>query len=277
VTLTTSKTEAQANEAIDFIAQADYEGPVESLDLLINGSLYKSCDGSKFCALSWTVPLAGTTSTYTVVAKLQTANGETHETSTSISVVDLQMHPSIHLVLEHEMLKPGQEAGIEVQMKAGLNARRIEIIIDGQAEKSCTSNPTTCRYDDYINGEIGSTHEVYAKVETPSRLWYRSEAGTVTLAENDSPNITVTVGQDAIPSTATIDVTVAADDGDGIAYTELIRNGEVIKHCVGAAPCTAYVGPFDLPSGSVVMFDAKAEDLKGLSRTITEAASLTIN
>jgi len=276
VTITPSKMEVQANEAISLLARTDYAGTVDRLDILINGGLIESCSGSKTCATDWTVPLVDTTSSYAIVARLQTMNGETYEATANVAVVSIQPHASINVILERETVKPIQPAAIKVQMEAGLNARQIQIFIDGQAEKVCPSNPTTCRYDDYIQGDLGSTHEVFAKVETSAHLWYQSASKTITIAENDSPRITVTVGQDEILPTMTIDVTVTASDDDGIGYTELIKDGEVLKHCYGAAPCTVDVGPFALPSGSVITFDAKAEDLTGLARTMTDAASITI-
>lgn len=276
VTITPNKTEAQMNEVVDLLAETDYTGMVDRLDILVDGDLYKSCSGSTSCATSWTVPNVGTASAYTITARLSALDDGTYEATAEITIVSQQMHSSINVILERETVKPNQAAAIKIQMEAGLNARQIEIYIDGQAKKVCISNPTICRYDDYIQGDLGTTHEVYARVETPSHLWYQSESKTLTIAENDTPRITVAVGQNEILPTATIDITVTANDDDGISYTELIKDGVVLKHCIGAAPCTVYVGPYDLPSGSVVTFDAKAEDLTGLARTMTGAASITI-
>jgi inhibitor of cysteine peptidase len=276
VTITPNKTEAQANESIDFLAQTDYDGMIDAFEILVDGALYKSCAGAKTCAASWTVPTAGTASSYQAVARLRTLDDGILESSVTIPIVTIQPHASINVILERETVKPSQAAAIKIQIEAGLNARKIEIYIDGQAKRICTSNPTSCRYDDYVHGDIGSTHEVYAKVQTPAYLWYESGKKVMTIAENDSPRITVVTGMSEILPTATVDVTATANDDDGIAYVEILKDGEVLAHCIGATPCTAYAGPFDLPSGSTVTFDAVAADLKGLASTSTGAASVMI-
>jgi predicted secreted protein len=276
VTITPNKTEAQKNEVIDLLAESNYIGMIDRLDILVNGELYKSCTGSSSCATNWTVPSVDTISVYTITARLTALDNGIYEATADITIVSQQTHSSINVILERETVKPTQTAAIKIQIEAGLNARKIEIYIDGEAKKVCVSTLTVCRYDDYIQGDLGTTHEVYARVETPAYLWYQSESKTITIAENDSPRITVAVGQAEILPTVTIDITVTANDDDGISYTELIKDGVVLKHCIGATPCTVIVGPYDLPSGSVVTFDAKAEDLTGLARTITAAASITI-
>lgn len=275
-TITPSKTEAQKNEQIFLIAETDYEDGIERIDISVDETIYKTCESVNICSVTWQLPLTGLNDSYLYTAKLYAKDGEVYETTAKTTIVPWQYHESAILTIERPFIKPTQTASIIARAGEGLNASKISIFIDGVEEKICRLDPNECRYSDYIQGEIGSEHSVYAWIVTPGTQEYRTETKTITIAENDPPRITVVTEWEEISPTETVELTATADDDDGIAYVEIRQGGEMLQRCIGAAPCTVDAGPFDLPSGSVVSFDAVASDLLGLVTTSTAAASVTI-
>jgi predicted secreted protein len=274
-TLTPSKTQAQGNESVDLLASTNYPKPVTKIEIYVGNSLFTSCDGARTCSMTYTLPTIGLPDSYAFTAKFYTSADGIIEATASTQVVSLPVNDGILLTLGHTQLRSGQPAGILVQLAAGLNASKIAINIDGTDTKSCTSNPQSCRYDDVLSGTNGTTHVVYAWVQTPQSLKYKSVSKTITIASNDNPTIDLSASNSLILPTETAQVTAAASDGDGIATVTISRNGTVLKTCNGAAPCTVTVGPFNLAAGSTVTFDASASDLIGATTTVS-GATITI-
>ncbi|MBE7525159.1 hypothetical protein FBR07_04335 [Candidatus Uhrbacteria bacterium UHB] len=264
LTMTPSKAEAQPNEGVDLLAQTNYPGQIQTLDIFVNGNLYTSCASVTSCSISWKIPTISYAAEYVYTARLVTMNEGTFEATGKTAVVMEPLHASIQVNLERETIRPNQIAYVRSQVVQGLTAAKNEIVIDGVAVKACTSTPGDCRYQDYVAGEIGSTHQVYARVETPDGLKYRSAAKTLTIAENDTPIITLGTSLGSIYPSETVEVHAVANDDDGVDYVEILYEEQVMAHCIGALPCFVYIGPFkDKPSGTVLEFKARAADLLG--------------
>ena len=268
LTITPSKTEAQANENITLTAVTSYTGTIQKMEIHVNGDTYHTCNGAPSCTTSWTIPTAGTKSTYTYTVKLFTQNDGAFQATSMTTIVSEPIHASIQLTFDRSEIKPNQPAAIRSLVLQGLVASRNEIFVDGVAVKACTTNPGDCRFNDYIAGAVGSTHEVYAKVKTPAGLTYRSETKTLKISENDTPMISLTAGKGEIYANETVDITTTASDDDGISYVDISFEGQLLKHCIGAAPCTVFAGPFEgKPSGTILSFDAVAVDTKNATGT----------
>lgn len=272
LTITPNKTEAQANESVTLLAQTDYAGSIDKMEIYVNGNLYFSCSATLSCTTTWLIPTAGTANSYMYRVKLITMNQGSFEASSQTTIVDAPIHPSIQIQIDRTQIKPTSPASIRSVVLQGLVAAKNEIVIDGIARKVCTTNPGDCYFNDFIQGGIGSIHQVYSRVETPAGLKYKSETKTITIAENDTPMITLTSAKGEIYAYETVDVTTSVSDDDGVDFVEIWYGGSVLKHCIGAAPCTATAGPFTgKPSGSILKFDAMAVDMLGATGTASGA------
>ncbi len=270
-TLTPSKTQAQPGESLDLLASTNYPSPVTKIEIWVGNALFTSCDGARTCSTTFTLPTTGLPDSYAYTAKFFTSANGVIQADASTQVVSLPENDGIILTLGHTQLRQGQPAGILVQLAAGLNATKIVVNIDGSDVKSCSSNPQSCQYNDVMSGDLNTAHQVYAWIQTPQSLRYKSVTKTVTIASNDNPTIDLSVSNSSILPTETTQVTASASDGDGVGSVTISRNGTVLKTCNGAAPCTVTVGPFNLASGSTVSFDASATDLIGATATTTGA------
>lgn len=276
VSIQVSKSDAQANEVISITAETDYDGVITTLDIFEGTTLIKECPSTNTCSVDFQIPLTGVADQYDFKAVVETADDGTFEDTTSINIVTEAPLSSIVIDIARPVMREGQEPNITVRPGPDINANKIEIYIDDVSEKICTSAPLECKYTDYIEGGIGSVHTIYARVQTPGYAWYRSDTKTITISDNDAPQISAAAGKVSITTTETVDITASANDDDGIASVEILRNGVTLKTCLGAAPCTVIVGPYDLPSGTVVSFDVVAIDLLGLPNTKTGATAVTI-
>src|SRR3989344_5645398 len=274
VTLTTNKPTAQANESVEVYASTNYVNGITAFDIYIDDQLYKTCQNIATCSFSWTIPTAGTKSSYTYRAKLTTMSGETAEATTSTAIVSTPIHSFIQMSAERTTIRPNQASSLRSLMTDGFSVAKNEIYIDGVASKVCTATPNDCRYTDSITGAIGSSHSVYAIVTTGNALMYKSNTLTVTIGTNDTPAATLTPSKTAIYPNETVDMTLTASDDDGLASMDIGKYGVTLKSCAGAAPCTVTTGPWNVPSGSVLSFEGRAYDM--LHATATVMATVTV-
>ncbi len=264
VTLTPDKTTAQANEQVFLLAETSYTGSIAQLTLFVEDQIITSCP-AKSCSGTWVVPGSGVKSSYTLRAVLTSSGGMTFETKMTLPIVTEPLHASIQISADRTVIKPGQIPHIRSLINAGLSASVNEIYVDGAAVKACSVSPSDCRYDDYLTGDIGTTHQVYAIVTTPNSLKYKSHTITITIATNDTPIITLTSGLSEIRVGESVEITNTAQDDDGIAQTQILKDGQVLKTCAGAVPCTVQTGPW--MSAGTLTFQGTASDLVGATST----------
>jgi hypothetical protein len=275
VSISSNKSTAQPDESIDLLAQTDYTGSIAHLDIYANGTLYNSCNYSRLCSATWVVPHSGANPTTTFSAKLTTLDNRTAEASTSTTIVLHPYSPFIQLTIDRAVIKTDQTPNIRSLILQGLTVVKNEIYIDGISTKVCTTTPNDCRYTDYVNGLLGSTHEIYSIVTTPGGLAYKSASAYLTIGGNDTPAVTIASGISNINSGQTVDVTMSANDSNGIDHMQIWNGSSLLKTCTGAAPCTVATGPWTLPSGSIISFTGVAFDMLGA--TGTAMTTVTIN
>ena len=172
---------------------------------------------------------------------------------------------------ERYVIRPNQQPSIR-SLVTGLSVTKNEIYVDGMAVKVCATYD--CRYTDYLSGSVGATHTVYSIVTTPDALKYKSNTITMTIGANDTPAIAFTPSKTEILAGETVDLSLTASDDDGIKSVDIVKDGETLKTCQGAAPCSVTTGPWNLPSGTVLTFEGRAYDL--LSATATAMTTVKI-
>lgn len=276
VSISVNKTEAQKGQIVYVSASTTYAGAVQKITLTANGLPVRECAQAITCSGEYGIPKIDTAAAYTFKAVMTPESGEAVSVETNVSVVSEQTLDSIQVIIAKSVMRQNQNTNITVRSGAEINADEIRIYIDDTSKKFCSGAPVECKYTGTIIGDIGSSHQVYAKIKTPGDQMYRSVVKTVTLAENDSPEVTVNIGKSAIYSTETVDITASASDDDGVATVRILQNDTVIKTCQGAAPCTVLVGPFNLPTGSTVSFDVSATDALGQTTTMEDAVDVQI-
>jgi len=276
-TLTASKTQAQANESLDLLAETTYTAPITKIEIYVGDLLYTTCDSARTCSMAFTLPGIGLPDAYAYTAKFYTSADGVIDAHASTQVVSLPVNEGILITLGHTQLRDGQAAGILVTLAPNtINASKIVINIDGLDRKTCSPDPQSCRYDDVLSGAVGTTHAVYARVQTPASLQYKSVTKTITMATNDTPTVELTSSNVSILPTETVDITATVSDGDGVSSVSISRDGTILKTCSGAVPCTVTVGPFtSLVAGNQLTFEASGTDLLGATAT-TSAMLVTI-
>ncbi len=275
--IATDHVTAQAGSSITITASSTAT-PVPTMIAINVGTIeIKNCASTNLCTATYAVPPSGADGTYTFTAIFTAQNGATSTKSITIPIVAEQQMNSIELSIARPIMRTTDEAEITVRPGPDLNARSITIYIDGVSKKICESSPAICVFEDLISGSIGSVHTVEAVIRTPEDLFYRSLQKTITLSDNDAPSITIEASKSSMYATETVELTLRANDDDGISSTKIIRDGNVLATCSGAAPCTVTAGPFDgIASGSTVSFDGSATDLLGLTATSTGLTTITI-
>jgi hypothetical protein len=260
---TVSKNQAQAGDVINLNASAATNDGVAKIELFFDGSLVKTC-ASNYCSGEIQIPIAGTKSAYVSEAKLTKLNLQTVSRTQDIAI-QANGSDKISLKVGQAQIRPNQLASVSADVSNTIDIQRIDIYVDGTIVKSCVSGSQLCSWADYLQDQtLGSVHPVKAAVTDKIGRLYTSEALEIKVSDNDSPAVSVLPAKTMIYVGETLDVTVSATDNDGIASISILKDGVVLKHCAGAAPCTVSTGPWDA-AGATLTFEGRAEDPKGAS------------
>ena len=271
--ITTDRATAQINESVFISAQTTSTGGVDKLELYADDGLLNTCRIAS-CTGTWTVPSAGVKPSYVFRAKLVTMDARVIEATASVTVVTTPVHASIQVTADRATIRPTQNPNIRVLINAGLVSTSTQILIDGISMKVCASTPGDCRYTDYLSGGVGTTHQISAVVTTPAGLQYKSNAFTITIAANDTPMITLASGISTVLAGQAVEITATAQDDDGIGQTRILKDGQVLKTCLGAVPCTVMTGPWNVAAGTVLTFEARVTDLLNAEGTAITTVSV---
>ena len=271
--ITTDRATAQINESIFVSVQTTSTVSIDTLELYADDGLLNTCRIAS-CTGTWSVPSAGVKSSYTFRAKLVTTDSRIVETTTSVAIVTTPVHASIQVTADRATIRPTQNPNIRVLINAGLVSTSTQILIDGISMKVCASTPGDCRYTDYLSGDVGTTHQISAVVTTPAGLQYKSNAFTISIADNDTPMITLASGISTVLAGQTVEITATAQDDDGIGQTRILKDGQVLKTCLGAIPCTIITGPWNVAAGTVLTFEARVTDLLNAEGTAFTTVSV---
>jgi predicted secreted protein len=274
--IATDHVTAQAGSSITIIASSTATPVPAMIAISVGTTEIKTCAQTNLCTTAYAIPSSGADGSYAFTAIFTAQNGTTSTKSVTVPIVAEQQMSSIELSIARPVMRTTDEAEITVRPGPDLNARSITIYIDGVSRKICESSPTVCVFEDPISGSIGSVHTVEAVIRTQEDLFYRSLQKTITLSDNDAPSITIEASKSSMYATETVELTLRANDDDGISSTKILRNGSLLATCSGPAACTVTAGPFSLPSGSTVSFDGVATDLLGLTATSTGLGMITI-
>ncbi|MDQ7814371.1 MAG: hypothetical protein RDU25_01000 [Patescibacteria group bacterium] len=264
-----SKTNAMAGEIVTLSASAPSVGAISKIELFIDTTLIKSCNAVTACSSDYQIPPSNTASSYVakaIVTKLDATTLTDTETLTTVA----NGTDKVTVRLARTQVKPNQLVGVTIDVNSEIAVGRVDIFVDSQIVGSCANGSHLCQWTGYLtNQTLGTVHEVKGRVTSNYETKYTSFPKYVTVSENDEPSITVSPAKDSIYLGEKLDVTVSASDDDGILSIDVMKDGAVLKHCEGAAPCTVSTGPWN--TIGTLTFGGKATD--ALSKTAENTSS----
>jgi len=270
---TLSQMQAQAGDTVTFNASAVTKDGVTKIEIYFDGQLQKACV-STYCSGDFQVPIASSKTSYTCEARLTKLNQQVVSKTLTLPIRN-DVSNLVKMTLGQAQITPNQLASVSVDADNSIDIQRIDIYVDGTVVKSCTSHSQLCSWADYLqNQTLGSIHPVKAVVTDMIGRLYTSEIQTITISNTDSPAVTVIPAKNRIYVGETVDITVSATDNDGIASMEIIKDGIVLKHCEGPAPCTVTTGPWNT-AGQELIFQGRALDPLG-TVGLTTSTSVTV-
>lgn len=271
IALAVSKTTARAGDFETLSATASDASGILKIELFFDGQLIQSC-ASSACSGEVRIPVSGTKTTYEAKAVATTLNTSILITSVAIPITD-GASSLVTLTLGRTAIRQYQAGEAIVDIDPSIAVIRTDIYVDNQSIKACASAIRQCRWSDILSGAIGTVYDVHGVVTDSLGRTYSTMHKTITIGTNDSPTVTIAVGKSMIYTGETVDVTVGASDDDGIVSIEIIKDGNIIKTCSSAAPCTLITGPW--PSAVMLSFTGRAKDSLGLSST-SDAVTVSI-
>jgi hypothetical protein len=170
---------------------------------------------------------------------------------------------------------PNQSASAVVGADLSLAVSRIDIYVDSNNVKACTTGSHECSWTDMVSGAIGSVHPVYGKVTDTLGRTYTSAIKNIVVSAQDAPGVTAVAAKNTIFAGENVDITVSASDSNGISWIEVLKDGVVLKRCESAQPCTASTGPW-ATAGTTLHFTGRASDTTGLVATSSEDAIVSV-
>jgi inhibitor of cysteine peptidase len=260
------QSEVQANEDAPIVANIANVQPGDKIDIAVNGLTMKSCGALPSCSVIYTIPGGNIAPSYLVLATLTQKDGSIQTASTTLTVVTEVQDDSIALTIPRTIMNTTSQLVATANSGPKLNATDIYIMLDGTSAKHCSSYPSSCTYQAYLSGSVGTIHTIYARVKVSGGLLYRSKTLTITMASNAAPLVTVQTSKTNIYATETVDVLATASDEDGISSITVYQDEHPIKTCTGVLSCSITAGPFpSLTAGNSVAFAASATDTLGTS------------
>lgn len=272
--LSVSKTQAQPGDILTLTGTASGT-QVTKVELFFDGILIKSCPSTLSCAGETEVPLSGTKESYVAESRFTLIDQTVVARTANVVISQGGTSSLVHLKIAQTQIMPGQLASVVVQSDASIAVLRSDIYVDGINVEGCATSSHECGWSDVIQGATSSVHPVYGKVTDTLGRVYTSKVTNIILSTYDTPGVTITPAKNSIYAGETLDVTVSATDSNGIAWIELLKDGQVLKHCDSAQPCTATTGPW-MTAGTVLTFSGRAGDGTGTVGTAAENATVTV-
>lgn len=250
-------TNPRAGDSVSLQGYANYSSSISDVKLYFNNVLQKNCYLSP-CSVDVTLPLSNAQPSYPIRAEFTWIDWPM--VTVSSTIIASTSTPSINLTITKPEVAPGYTREFVVDADRNFLVRYIDIFVDDVDIHGCT-NIQICRYSDTEMNATG-THSVYATASDTNGQLRRTATQTYRTVTNDHPRITVTPGKSALFTGETLDVTVTANDDNGVATTEVWLDGTLLKHC-DMSTCTVVAGPWTQPRN--VNFVGKATDLTGLA------------
>ena len=268
---TSSQPTVQLNDILTLSATFTGSTP-QRIELYFDNSLVTTCTVSS-CSGEVTVPESSTLKAYVVEARAVALNN-----SIISQTLTLPITPSysdmVHIRVGQSQIMPTQQASAMETVDAGLFGR-LDIVVDGADLKGCRDGFHSCGWSDYLSGPIGSVHDIFGVLSDGLGRQFRSASAYITLIDHEVPHVDITPAKTQIYAGETVDITVTASDSYGITSMDVLNDGKILKHCVGAAPCTATTGPWTA-SSSPLLFVGQATDAQGYVSTSTAADAVTV-
>lgn len=263
VDLQSSKASVRGGDTVGLTASSTPQSGISKIDMFFDGVLIKTCTFSP-CYSEAQVPVSGTKPQYEAKAVVTALNASV-STKTLTLLLDTSASNLVALTVGRTVVKPGQAAEAIVTSDASIAVIRTDIFINGDSIEACATASHECRWSDILPGAVSSTYDVYGRVTDNLGRTYNTAHKTITIGTNDSPMVTAQSAKSLIFVGETIDITVTANDDDGITKIEIMKDGAVLKTCNTAAPCTMTTGPW-MTTGSI-SFIGRATDTKNLVST----------
>lgn len=265
ITLSASQNTVKINDVVTFTASAEYSSSIKEIRIYFDNNLVTACLNTNICSGDYAMPSVLDKETYQVKTEV-TALDTTKETKT----LDLarasttEPDPEVTILVDREIIEPGQTTGITVQADETVDVKEIIIYVDDVAKKGCNYLGRSCKWSQIFDGSIGTEFTTYGIVTSVSGVTYRSQTKTITLAANSIPYVTIETGKTYILKGESMEVVVSASDEDGIQSIDILDSQKsVLKSCSGAAPCVLSTGPW-MATGTITLW-GRATDIPGSS------------
>ena len=261
ISLTLSKNTVYAGDSLTLSGQASDPEGIKQIRLYFDDNLVSSCDYIDSCVGDADVPNITDQPSYEARITVTNKKDEQFTKTAEVTVATENASTNVSLKIDQPMIRNNQTTGITLEVY-DVAVYEMYIYIDESAKKVCDGGLYLCSYAQNFTGDIGTEFDVYGIVIDTKGKKYQTPTKTITIAENDSPVVSIDGGKNLIYTNETFQVTVQASDMDGISYLEILdQNKDVLHHCDGAAPCTYTTGPW-LQNGNFTLY-GKAEDLLG--------------
>lgn len=271
IVLSLSKPTARAGDVETLTSYASHTASIQKIELFFDNQLIQTCTFSP-CSVGHTIPTSGTKNSYEAKA-IAYALDQTTQTATATIMITTDADDLVKLTLGRASIRPGQAGEAVVDVDASIAVYRTEISVGAIVYKSCGIGLRQCRWTGFLTGGEGATFDVYGIVTDTIGRTYHTAHKTITIASNDSPVIIVSPAKSLIYKGETLDVTVTANDDDGISKIEILSNGAIIKTCEGAAPCKVTTGPWN--EAGTLTFNGRATDSLGFT-AISDDVKVTV-
>ncbi|MBU0540180.1 hypothetical protein KKF59_03040 [Patescibacteria group bacterium] len=271
VILSLSKLTARGGDVETLTSYASHTTGIVKIELFFDNQLIQTCTFTP-CTVEHSIPTSGTKDSYEAKA-IAYALDQTTQTATATIMITTDSDGLVKLTLGRASIRPGQAGEAVIDVDSSIAVYRTEISVGGIVNKSCSIGIRQCRWSETMTGSEGATFDVYGIVTDTIGRTYQSAHKTITIASNDSPVVTVSPAKSLIYKGETLDVTVTANDDNGISKIEILSNGAIVKTCDGAAPCTTTTGPWN-DSGTII-FNGRATDGLGFT-AINDDVQVTV-
>lgn len=271
MTFSASKTSVRPGDVITVIATASHPDGIRDIQIFFDGIHSKTCAAAN-CGDEVVIPLSGTKETYLVRAVATAIDNSTQEKEILLSV-DNSASPFVRMTLTQSHVRPNQLAEIIIDTDVSIAILRTDIYVGGISVEACASAIRQCRWTDRFDVATGTAYVVYGLVTDTNGQTYKTREAILTIADNDSPIVSLLVGKDAMYVGESVDMTADATDADGIESVEILKDGAIIHTCQ-TSPCTFVLGPAE--NTGTITLHARATDALGLSE-MTDAVSVTVS
>lgn len=259
--LVLDKTNVKPGDMLTLTGNAYDPTGIQEIKLFYDNQLVNSCNYTTVCTGNAMVPVTADKSSYEARLEVK-AMGGAILTKTTLVTIDRTVDSGfVSIQVDQSTVRNGQSTGITVSAP-NVAVFRIDIFVDGSDIKVCQSGIRLCQWSQPFTGAIGATHTAYGLVTDNVGRKYSSETKTITIAENDTPMVTIQAGKSTLNVNETVDITVSASDENGIQSIDVLdANKNLLKHCDGAVACTYYTPA--LTQKGTVTFYGRAKDLLG--------------